>query len=188
MVEWGIMLPYFLGIDVALRRTGIVAYDFQQKTLLSKTVFNFLSPFTGTYDESCTYQEAFEDLVETKLLPELPAGRRCVVVVELLPRRGHYKTALKIQACRYLIYSTIRKYSQEGKLSLETVLSPNVFDWKGAVVNRKNATKEQTSTRLYKLSLHHSLGLPVTLFEDVDLTDAFGLALYGALKKKAFTP
>lgn len=164
------MFDYMIGVDVALRKTGIVFVKMDPLEIVESKVIQYKAEMTtGTYEESEDYYKfikaAFLDLVPDDL-------RSARFVVEGMPRHGHYKSAIKIMIARVNFYRLISELFPDAPVRV-----PDVFVWKKDLMGKANMTKDGTKEFL---EYHYSYipGLTNAL-KYVDTMDAAALALWG---------
>lgn len=164
------MYDYMIGIDVALRNTGVVIIKMDPLEVVESKVLRYKTEMSsGTYEES----EDFYKSTKEKFVELLPDDRRTVrVVIEGMPRHGHYKSAIKIMIARVNFYRIISELLPKAK-----VLVPDVFTWKKELMGKANMTKPGTKEFLEE----HYMYIPdlTRTLKSVDTMDAAALAIWG---------
>lgn len=164
------MYDYMLGIDVALRNTGIVLVRTDPLEIIKSSVLRYKAEMsTGTYYES----EDFYNQTKENFTGLLPDDIRTVrIVVEGMPRHGHYKSAIKIMIARVNFYRIISETFPKARVAV-----PDVFKWKKELMGKANMTKQGTKEFLIE-NYSYIPGLTQAL-KSVDTMDAAALAIWG---------
>lgn len=168
-----------LGIDVAIRRTGIVLIDPDKKTVPLYTAFNYKEPFDDSYTAALKHRDAIVDFFSTNILPNIDCTLGLTIAVESILTGGHYFTAIKLAVAKTNYFHAIDLLNTKYNLSIPLVKSITVNSWKKALIGRTNASKEEIKAVLYK-QYANVYKVPRKVWDDKDLLDAFALGLYVA--------
>lgn len=164
------MYDYMIGIDVALRNTGVVAIKMDPLEVFNSTILKYKEDMgSGTYEESEDFYKKTKEAFENFLPDDIRSAR---FVIEGMPRRGHYKSAIKIMIARVNFYRIVSELFPKSK-----VLVPDVYVWKKELMGKANMTKDATKEFLEK-NYAYIPGLTPAL-KYVDTMDAAALAIWG---------
>lgn len=171
---------YIIGIDVAIRRTGVAALNTETKKISNYKYVHYIRyKFDDTYESSIRYYD-FISLELKKFMSEIPSSK-VAFVVESLPAGGHYATTIKISNAKINWYHAIKNWIESNTdYTLVTILSPIVNTWKKKVLGRHNTPKQDTEYVMRKLYTDKYY-IPDVVYNDVDMIDAAALAIYGDL-------
>jgi len=164
---------YIVGIDVALRTTGVVIFQDDPMEFVDTGLIKYKNHVTtGTFNESEDYYKTIKNEF-VQLVPN--KYRSMLFVIEGMPRYGHYTTAIKIMLARVNFYRIISE-EFEGNGNIRVVV-PDVYIWKKDLLGKANAGKLFTKESLVR-EYKHIPGLTEVISHE-DTMDAGALALWG---------
>lgn len=171
-----------IGIDCALRKTGITVLNNNTKSFYYFNNFTYQEEFKHDYRSAIHNKLAIKKFLKEELIPELKPQQN-MFVIEALPSGGHYKTSMIISATRNNWYHAIDELSIEGVLKEQpVVLSPSVAEWKSKVLKKHNLKKTLTTQVIRNLYYDtKKYNFQELMFFDIDILDASGLSIFGSL-------
>lgn len=172
-------MPHFniVGVDIALRRSGICVYNTETKKYNYFGVMTYNNTFDYQFNSIIDYKRQLYAYMEKNVMPYTNPRLPYLFSVEGITRKGHYHTTIKIMLARSMMFNYINDKEYSGKdFTLYEVLSPTVQDWKKELLGKANASKEETYNWLRERRQKYAVPLPI--YDDDDILDAACLAIY----------
>lgn len=167
-----------------MRKSGIALYNTQERKLTYFGVFKYRDDFDYHYDSIMSYKKELYRHMEYEVMPYANPSLPWIFSIEGITRKGHYHTTIKIMLARAMLFNYVndKEHGQSESFVLYKILSPQVQEWKKTILNKANASKEETHRWL--LTQREKYKIPLPVYSDDDIIDATCLVLYAGVNEK----